>query len=500
MRVFLAALAHETNSFSPLPTTLRSFFENGLLHRPGDVATAERARQTPAYGDALTAFGEAGDEVVAGLCAWAMPSGIVSRQAWETLRDELLDELSAAGSLDAVFLVLHGAMVADGYPDCEGDLLRRVRAIVGDAMPVGVLLDLHGNVGAGMMDSGAILVACREYPHTDYLPRARELRALLAGVARGGAMPATHLQQVPMIAPLGTTESPMRDFVRRLQEAEGEGGILSVSAMHGFAWSDTPDMGAAILVVHAGGEAAARAERLARALASELFAIRASGVANRLPLDEAIAAALAARSPRGPVILADSSDNPGGGAACDSTFVLRALLECSVDNAALGMIWDPQAALIAADAGVGARIALRIGGKVGPQSGDPLDVVAEVTAVRNDLRQTGIGGQGGEPMGLSVALRIGAIDVVLNSIRQQTFSTNPFTDLGIDLRARSLVVVKSSQHFRASFDPIAAETIYCNAPGSLNLDLAKLPYKRIRRPIWPLDPVESALVSAGALA
>jgi microcystin degradation protein MlrC len=162
------------------------------------------------------------------------------------------------------------------------------------------------------------------------------------------------------------------------------------------------------------------------------------------------------------------------------------------------MIWDPQAALIAADAGVGARIALRIGGKVGPQSGDPLDVDAEVTAVRHDLCQVGVGGQGAEPMGLSVALRVRGIDIVLNSIRQQTFSTNPFTDLGIDLRARALVVVKSSQHFRTAFDPIAAATVYCNAPGSLNLDLSTLPYQLIQRPIWPLDAVDSPFAGRGA--
>jgi microcystin degradation protein MlrC len=500
MRVFLAALVHETNSFSPLPTTLRSFVENGLLHRPGDTATAQRARATEAYGDALTVFFEEGDDVVAGMCAWAMPSGVVARQAYESLRDELLQELRAAGPVDAVLLFLHGAMLADGYPDCEGDILRRVREIVGAAVPVGALLDLHGNVGAGMLDSGAILVACKEYPHTDYLPRARELRALLAAASSGGVMPEMHLQRIPMIAPLGTTESPMRDFVARMRASEGRGGILSVSAMHGFAWADTPDMGACILVAHRGQDAQARADAkaLAHTLAAELFAIRESGVKNRLPLDEAIDAALAARGAHGPVVLADSSDNPGGGSACDSTFVLRALLDRRVENAAVGMIWDPQAALIAADAGVGARLPLRIGGKIGPLSGDPLDVRAEVIAVRHDLGQVGVGGQGAEPMGLSVSLRVDGLEIVVNSIRQQTFSTNPFTDLGIDLASKALVVVKSSQHFRTAFDPIASATVYCNAPGSLNLDLTTLPYERIQRPIWPLDNVKSAFEARGA--
>ena len=501
MRVFLAALVHETNTFSPLPTTLRSFRENGLIHRPGDTATAKRARDTEAYGDALTAFAEAGDEVVHGLCAWTMPSGMVSRHAFESLRDELLDGLRAAAPLDAVMLFLHGAMMADGYPDCEADILRRVREVVGEGVPVGSMLDLHGNVGPAMLESGAILVACKEYPHTDYLPRARELRALLAmAAANRTATPRMHLQRVPMIAILGTTESPMRDYVARMQAAEGKEGILSVSTMQGFAWSDTPDMGSAILIAHDPQHAGAlaRAETLGRELAAELFSMRESGIRNRLPLEQAIDAALAARSADGPVVLADSSDNPGGGAACDSTFVLRALLDRGVTNVALGMIWDPQAALIAADAGVGARIALRIGGKVGPQSGAPIDVMAEVTAVRADLHQLGFGGLGAEPAGLSVALRSQGIDIVLHSIRQQTSSTNVFTDMGIDLRARDIVVVKSSQHFRDSFDAIAAATVYCDAAGSLNLDLATLPYEAIQHPLWPLDAVGSALEGRGA--
>lgn len=493
-RVFLGALVHETNSFSPLPTTIASFSEGGLLHRVGDSATFERARQTPGYGDALALFTDAGDEVVAGPCAWAMPSGLVARHVYETLRDELLGALSSAGKLDAICLFLHGAMVADGYADCEGDLLSRVRKQVGNEMPIGVLLDLHGNVSAAMVDSGAILIACKEYPHTDYGPRARELRAILAGMIDCGLKPATHLRRVPMVAPLGTTEQPMFDFVRQLEASEGADGILSVSAMHGFAWSDTPDMGAAILVVHEGGDKAVetRAKALAETLAGELFAIRASGTSKYLPLGAALDAAFALGNERGPVVLADSSDNPGGGAACDSTFVLRALLERGASNVALGMIWDPQAVLTAAAAGVGARIPLRIGGKVGPQSGDPVDVMAEVIAVHENPYQVGVGGQGREPMGLTVSVRVEGIEIVLNSIRQQTFSPNPFTDLGIDLASKRIVVVKSSQHFRTGFDPITSATVYCNAPGSINLDLAGLPYAHVRRPIWPLDDLKSA--------
>lgn len=500
MRIFLAALLHETNCFSPLPTTLRSFRENGLLHRPGDVHTKARADATQGYGDALKVFKERGDEVVTGLCAWAMPSGLVARQSYESLRDELLDGLDAAGQVDAVFLFLHGAMMAEGYPDCEGDLLSKMRARFGAKLPIGVLLDLHGNVSLAMVESGALLVACKEYPHTDYLPRTRELAAMLNHCVTTGRAPLCLMQRVPMVAPLGTTEDPMRSFVDSLQDMEGVNGVISISVMHGFAWSDTKDMGASIVVVHEHVEAARfEAMHVATTLATRLFALRESGLSNRLPLQPAMDAALAAIGQGGPVVFADSSDNPGGGAACDSTFVLQELFDRGIGNVAFGMLWDPQAALLASDAGVGARLPLRIGGKVGPQSGHPIDVSAEVLAVSSDVSQGGLDGQVGEPMGLTVAIRVAGIEIVINSIRQQTFSPNCFTDLGIDLSSKAIVVVKSSQHFRQCFDPIARATVYCNAPGSLNFDLTNLPYMNIRRPIWPLDDIDADAL-AGALS
>ncbi|QBE65407.1 M81 family metallopeptidase [Pseudoduganella lutea] len=485
MRVFLAAFAHETNSFSPLPTTLRSFRDD-ILYLPGDDAARDKARGFAGYADLLAVAAARGDEVVAGMCAWAQPAGPVARDVYEGLRDELLAELRAAGPVDAVLLVLHGAMMADGYTDCEGDLLRHVRAQAGPAMPVGALLDLHGNVTPAMLGSGALLVACKEYPHTDYAERSAELYALLAAMAAGAPAPRMLMRRVPMLGLFGTTEGPMRAFVRRLQEAERQPGIRSVSAMHGFPWSDAVDTGAAVLVAH-DASAAQAAEELAARLAGEMFGLRGAAAA-RLPLDEALDAALAIDGACRPVVLADGADNPGGGAAGDSTFVLRALLDRGIDNAALGMIWDPQAAAIAADAGAGARLPLRIGGKVGPRSGAPVDVEAEVLCVRGDARQPGLGGKGSDALGLAVAIRAAGIDIVLNTVRQQVFSPECFTELGIDVRARRLVVVKSTQHFRAGFDPIAAATVYCDTPGTLSVDIAGIPYRAIARPIWPLDP------------
>ena len=489
MRIFLAALAHETNSFSPLPTTLRSF-EEGILYRPrtGAQPTTD-ALGFPGYGFLLDVAAEQGDEVIAGLCAWAQPGGPVAREVYESLRDALLGEMAAASPVDAVFLVLHGAMIAHGYQDCEGDLLERVRAQVGPNVPVGALLDLHATLTPKMLASETVLIACKEYPHTDYLARTRELHAILTSMKAGQCQPRSLMHKVPMLGVFGTGEGPMRVLVDQLAQHEAEAGILSISLIHGFPWSDTVDTGGAVLVVHEAG-AQALASTIAAQLADTFFGLRTVGARATLDVGGAIDAYVAAHE-QGLVVLADSSDNPGGGAAGDSTFLLRALIERGVEHAALGMIWDPLAVQIASDAGVGAALRLRIGGKVGEGSGMPVDVDAIVTAVRGDARQHGLAGPRTEALGDAVAIRAGSIDIVLNDRRQQVFSPECFTELGIDLAGKRLVVVKSTRHFRAAFDPIAATTVICDAPGALNSDLTRLPYQHLARPIWPLDPQAS---------
>ncbi|HEX3139836.1 MAG TPA: M81 family metallopeptidase, partial [Rhizobacter sp.] len=459
MRLFLGGLVHETNSFSPLPTSLQSFRE-GVLIRGSEARALERLIEQPVFGGALRAAALQGDTLLPGLFAQAEPAGPLPRADYEHLRDELLADLQAALPVDAVLLALHGAMLAEGYPDCEGDLLQRVRAVVGDKVPVGALLDLHTNLSPAMVDSGAVLVACKEYPHIDYAPRGVELHVLLSRMARGELALRTHWQRVPMVGIFGTTESPMREFVQRLHDSEQTTGIHSVSALHGFPWSDTEFTGAALLAY---SQAEVNAETLVGTLAKEFYALRQRANSPRMPMDAALDAALSA--PPGLVVLADSADNPGGGAACDSTFILRALLERRVRDAALGMIWDPQAVAIAMSAGVGARLSLRLGGKVGPMSGEPLDLDVEVLACRSDASQGGLVPGSRDPLGAAVALRVQGVDVVLNSIRQQVFSPDCFTEMGIDLKSKRLVVVKSTQHFRAGFDSLVVKAVYADTPG-----------------------------------
>jgi microcystin degradation protein MlrC len=476
LRVFVTGIAHETNSFSPLPTALRNF-EADCAYRPSTGAAREEALAFPGYGDAVRIAAARGDRVIEGPFFWSQPSGPAPAPTYAQLRGEILDALREAGPVDMVMLVLHGAMMAEGTLDCEGDILNAVRALVGPQTPVGAVLDLHGNVGPAMIESGAILVGVKEYPHIDYAERSAELHEMLADMAHGARLTTT-LRTIPELSLQGTTEEPMRGFVETLQAAEGHDGVRSVTLMHGFPWSDWELTGASVLIVSQDAEPQA-VDRLADELADRFTRIVASAPVERLSVGAAIDAALALPAGKGPVVISDSSDNAGGGAASDSSFLLRELIERDCQQVAIGMIWDPQVAQIAADAGVGAKLRLRIGGKVGPLSGDPVDVEAEVLAVRPDVCQRFFRDTPNRALGLAVGLRVGGVEIVVNSIRQQVFAPECFTELGIDVASKALVVVKSSQHFRACFDPIARATLYCNAPGSLNVDLAQMPYRRL---------------------
>ncbi|VTU34150.1 hypothetical protein H4CHR_03358 [Variovorax sp. PBS-H4] len=480
MRVFSGSLATETNTFGPMPTGLASFKDRGYF------PAGKHPEQMTFFSGPLWAARlrgkERGWDLVEGMVAGAQPSGTTTRHAYETLRDELLADLHAALPVDMVVLGLHGAMVADGYDDCEGDLLQRVRAIVGPDVVVGAELDPHSHLTREMVDNADLLIAFKEYPHTDVFERAIELVDLCAAKVEGKIRPVASMVDCEMIVTIHTSREPARSFVDRLQSMEGKDGVLSVSVAHGFAWGDVPEMGTKVLVYTDGDRA--KADALARRLADELIGMReALGV--RYPgIDAALDEALAFDG--GPVVLADGADNPGGGAASDATFILRRMVERGIGNAAIGPMWDPVAVRIAFDAGVGARLPMRIGGKISPLSGDPLDLDCTVKALQRDLVMTGLSNTP-TLMGDSALVEASGIEIVLITLRNQAMGTDLFTQLGCDLAAKKIIVVKSSQHFYASFSKVARHVIYARAPGAVTLDLTTLPYRKVRRPKWPLD-------------
>jgi len=479
MRIFTGALATETNTFSPLPTGLAAFTSREYLPagtHPGHMTF---------YGGPLWVARQRADEygwtVIEGLVASAQPGGTTTRAAYETLRDELLADLRAALPVDMVLLGLHGAMVADGYDDCEGDILQRVRAMVGPDVVVGAELDPHAHLSPLMVEQATVLVLFKEYPHIDVYERACELVDLCHAAYLRKQQPVAALVDCDMVVPMHTTREPARGFVSRIKALEGRDGILSISVAQGFATGDVPEMGTKVLV-YADGDAAS-AQALARTLGDELIGMREQLMVPYRSVDEALDEALAFDD--GPIVLADRSDNPGSGAAGDSTYLLARMRERGIRNAALGPMWDPVAARIAFDAGVGAELDLRIGGKVGPLSGAPVDARCRVVATHANMMMTG-NSNTQIALGDCALVDADGILIALVSLRTQAYHTDLFTQLGCDLAAQRLIVVKSAHHFYARYAPLARAVVYVAAPGSASPDWRSLPYRKIRLPKWPI--------------
>lgn len=475
MRIFAGGIATETNTFSPIPTGMADFD----VTRDSDIAGGGLVGGFGSmFNPVRQKIEERGWEFIFGLFAFAQPAGTTTRPAYEGLRDELLAKLQAALPVDAVFLFLHGAMVADGYDDCETDILARVRQLVGPEAKIGVELDLHCSLTPSMLDHADAIILYKEYPHVDIAERALELVQILADTLEGNISPVMAMFDCRMIGLYITTQDPMRGFVDELQALEQQEGVLSVSLAHSFPWGDVEPCTVQVLVVTDHDQQ--KAKQLAEAVGRKFIALRHQLDPNSLSLDEALDKALAAQ--HGPVVIADQSDNAGGGAPSDSTFALRALLDRGVENVAIAMMWDPIAVQLALSAGVGARLNLRLGGKMGPASGDPLDLSVTVSGIVNELVQEWPQQNNwviSIPCGDTVALHCQGIDIIVNSKRSQVFGTEVFTRFGIDPLQRRLLVVKSMQHFHAAYAPIASEVIYMAAPGAVAPRFKEIPYQRV---------------------
>ena len=477
MKILTGALITETNTFSPIPTGWAAF----------DRTRIQRGAQAPFESTwefaPLVRWRELaqrdGHTVVESIAAVAEPGGRTVRAVFESLRDELLSCIKQAQSLDVVLLYLHGAMAAEGYDDCDGDVLTRCREIAGPGVVIGAELDLHGNLSDNMVAAATAIVAYKEYPHTDMVDRAEDLYRICVDAAAGKINPVMAMEDCRMIGLWPTTASPMRELVDEAIAAE-RNGVLSLTLMHGFPWADVAGCGAKALAITNGDAQAAK--RAAQHFAQKFWSVREAAHLPAASMEDAIEEALDGDTP---VVLADIADNAGGGAPGDSTFLLRRLLERSVRGVVAGTYYDPVAVELCADAGVGATIDLRIGGKLGPASGDPLDLRVTVRSIVENHTQTAMDESAHAPLGRSAWVSTGGVDIALASVRSQVFFPDAFTGLGIPLDACRIIALKSTHHFWAGFRAVAKHAIYVNAPGALQVDFANIDYKTRERNYWP---------------
>lgn len=493
-RIFTAALATETNTFSPIVID-RNGFEGSLYAPPGQhPATPTLCTAPITVGRRVCA--ELGWTLIEGTAAWADPAGLVARDTYEGLRDEILDQLRAALPVDAVVLGLHGAMVAQGYIDPEADFLTRVRQIVGPDVLVCAELDPHSHLTAKRVAAVRFFTVFKEFPHTDFVDRAEDLWRIAVDTLEGRVNPVMSVFDCRMIDVFPTSRQPMRGFVDRLLKIEAaDPKVLSLSAIHGFMAGDVPEMGTKMIAVTDGD--AAHGVELAQRLGMELFANRGTHLMPSMDEKQAVARAMAA--PKGPVVIADMWDNPGGGTAGDATVILKELLARGAREVAVGTIWDPVAVQLCFAAGEGAEMPLRFGAKSAPQTGEPVDALIRVVTLNPTAEM--VFGESIVPFGPAARIALldaqGAetgIEVILNTIRAQNYDPSLFTALGIDPMAQRILVIKSTNHFYAAFVKIASEILYCSAGKPYPNDPATNPYRLVRRDIWPIceNPFEEA--------
>jgi len=478
MRIFCASLATETNTFSPLRTDFADF-KQSFYAPPGEHPDTPTlcSGVFPALRKAAL---DQGFQLIEGTATWAEPGGLLNAVTWEHLKNEILDQVRSALPLDAVVLGLHGAMIADGCTDCEGVLVEAVRSIVGPSATIGVTFDPHSHLSQKRVDNADIITVFKEFPHTDFAETGEACVELVLRTLKGEIAPVLSTFDVRMIDILPTSQAPMRGFVDRMKTMENEGTVLSVSAIHGFMAGDSPDLGAKIIVVT--DDERANGDQIAAALGDELFSFR--GQTKPQFLSAADALAQASSRQEGPVVVADVWDNPGGGVAGDSTLVLSEAIRQDLQSVVFGTIWDPMAVRLCHAAGEGATLQLRFGGKTSATAGEPID--AKVTVLRNQRDAVQSFGSSVVPLGDCSVVQFGGIEVVLNSNRSQAFSPDLFTNLGIDIKAKNVLVVKSTNHFFGAFSKIASEVLYASVDGPYPNDPKATPYTRLNRPLWPI--------------
>jgi microcystin degradation protein MlrC len=487
VKVFLAMMSHETNTFSNIPTD-RGQFEARNLHYGGEIVETYRGTGT-CLGGMIEAAERHGVRLVPSVAAAASPAGLVTKDIYGHVKERMLADLHAAGPLDGVLLDLHGAMVCEGIDDGEGDLIRAVRAVVGPTVPIAVTLDFHGNLSQEMVRGADLLHGYKTYPHVDMAERGVEATERLLQVAAGRIRPTAALRMPPILPPLGnqgTERGPMRRLYDMADQMEQDPKVISVSVFAGFPHADIPQAGLGVYVVTDDDQALA--DRLADRLARTAWDHRHEFMHKGLPVADAVARALAAQGR--PIVLADMADNTGGGAAGDGTEVLRELLRVGARSAIVACIWDPAAVTACVKVGVGQRVTLDVGGKVDDRHGAPLRVTGVVRTlsdgrfVHKGPMARGLPGR----LGVTAVLDVADVKLILISYRWQTLDPEMIRFVGLDPLEHKVLVVKSTIHYRAAFEPIAREIVEVDAPGLSSSNLARFDFKRVRRPIFPLDP------------
>lgn len=492
-RVLVARLSHESHAFSRLRTTLAEFGREELLF--GDDVLERMQGTRTEMGGLIDEARVHGWKLVPVVSACASTSGPVSRAAYDALTEPILRALADQPDIAAVVLSLHGAMFVEGIPDPEGDLLCRIRQQVGPAVPIAATLDLHANVTDAMVRYANILTSYRTTPHVDQYETARRAAALVQRTLRGELRPRTLVARRPMVEgmDLGRTlgDTPMTRLQALARDWEQrESAVLDISLNAGYYMGDVYEAGPSALVVANGKEALC--QRVADELIDDAWSWRDQKTVHLQSVEEAIARCREPSQKDGPLILADYTDGPGGGGYGDATRLMEALLDAQLPGTLVGLIHDPESAREAIAAGVGQELDLRVGGKTDERfGGGPVPVRARVMAVadghytRSGPFKTGTNAS----IGPCALLQCGEVQIIVASNRMQAEERGQYRVLGVEIESLNVVALKGINHFRADIEPIARGIVFVESGGLHASDLSTLPYRNLRRPVWPIDDI-----------
>lgn len=487
-KVLVAEFMHETNTFS-VQLTSEEVFRNAGIYRGNEIPGGFRGTRT-SMGAAFEAADRFGWQLTHPLVAHANPSGRVTDHAFELFAGEIV---GAAQGVDGVLLHLHGAMATESSDDGEGELLKRLRAKVGPDVPIVAVLDLHATLTQLMADSANALISYRTYPHVDMYERTWQAAELLERAMKREITPKVAVARRPILYALDggrTTSPPFKELLRRGDELEARGEALVVSAQAGFSSADVHDIGPSVAVT---ANDRAKAQAIAEELMDFVWEQRHFSSIHFTPVAEAMRLAKEGEGKPGkPLVISDYSDNPGSGAYGDATNLLRAVLAADLQNVGFHAICDPQAAREAAAAGVGNTVTLKLGGKVDPtMGGGPLEVTGRVVTISDGhfIAYGPMGGGAWRNYGLSVMMRVGGVELIIITHNGQATDLAQFTSLGIEPTRKSTLIVKSMQHFRAAFEPIARQVVEVDTGALSTRNFKERPYRKVRRPIYPLDDI-----------
>lgn len=489
MRIALGGITHEANSFCAHVTDMADFEARQML-RGEEILSDWQSTGTEQAG-AMQVLAQVPDcEVIPTFLARSLSGAPMYEQTFTALLEELLSSIKAAGPVDGVLLVLHGAMMSQGTPDATGEVLARVRALAGPSVPVVGTLDLHANVTARMVAEATALIGYHTAPHVDMIETGQKAAQVLVAAIQGEIRPTTSLVRLPMLLPPENSThnwGPLAEVIGRAEALEAEGAIIHGGFYPVQPWLDTPDVASSVVVIT--DDASQDARTHAQALAESFWTRRHDFVSDLVSPDEAIRRALARGA--GTVVLCDSADATTSGSTGDSTSILRALVDAApFREIALVNIVDPQVVEQAIAAGIGATLTVQVGAKGAPHLYEPVTFTGTVKTISDGafvFKGPGMRGVR-HHMGRTVVLIQGSIHLVVMSRGVSQWDPQLYRSLGEEPADARMVQVKSPMAFRAAYDGILGEVIIVRAPGSASPELASLPWQHLTRPIYPLDP------------